>query len=83
MANQQSGHRGVLGQIGVRSPIGPVATTRMAGPRELIRREDTILERLQGADTIEVIEIGMTLSRNGLLLVELERTGTSQWDRSS
>ena len=49
----------------------------MAGPPELMLHEDTILEHLHEAATIEVIEDGMSLSRNGLLLIELERTGTA------
>jgi heat shock protein HslJ len=81
-----SGSMGVnrfSGQMGAEFPIGPIATTRMAGPPELMLQEDTILEHLQEADTIEVIEDGMTLSRDGLLLVELERTETALSDLSS
>lgn len=72
-----SGSMGVnrfSGQISAELPIAPIVTTRMAGPSELMLQEDIILEHLQEADTIEVIEDGMTMSRDGLLLVELERT---------
>jgi len=81
-----SGSMGVnrfSGQVDARFPIGSLAMTRMAGPPELMRQEDTILEHLQDADTIEVIEDGMTLSLDGLLLVELERTETETSDLPS
>jgi heat shock protein HslJ len=80
-----SGSMGVnrfSGQIGAEFSIGPVATTRMAGPPELMLQEDTILEHVQEADTIEVIEDGMNLRRDRLLLVELERKRTAPTDRS-
>jgi heat shock protein HslJ len=63
--------------------FGPVATTRMAGSVELMAQEDTLLGHLAGADSIEVRGEGMTLSRDGLNLVELERSGTGATDRSS
>lgn len=63
------------GQIDDEIPIGPLATTRMAGPAELMKQEDTLLEILQSADTVEVAGEGMFLSSEGLLLMELERTG--------
>jgi heat shock protein HslJ len=64
------------GQVDAQFPIGPLAMTRMAGPPELMRQEDTILEHLQEANTIEVTEDGMALGLDGLLLVVLERTET-------
>jgi heat shock protein HslJ len=57
--------------------IGPLATTRMAGPAELMAQEDALLGHLQSADTIEVVEDGMCLSRDGLVLMELRRAGTA------
>lgn len=66
------------GQIGDDLPVGPLAMTRMAGPEEIMRQEDTLLEHLQAADTVEVAEDGMILSLDGLVLVELERSGTTQ-----
>lgn len=71
------------GQVHAQFPIGPLAMTRMAGPPELMRQEDIILEHLQEADTVEVTEDGMTLSLDGFLLVELERTGTGISDLPS
>lgn len=64
------------GQIDDELPIGPLATTRMAGPSELMRQEDTLLEHLQSADAFEVVDDGMFVRGDGLLLVELERLGT-------
>jgi heat shock protein HslJ len=64
------------GRIDDDLPMGPLGTTLMAGPEELMRQEDTLLEHLQSADAIEVDGEGMFLRLDGLLLVELERTGT-------
>lgn len=65
------------GQITDDLPIGPIATTRMAGPEELMRQEATLLEHLQTADRFDADEKGMILHRDGLVLVELERSGTT------
>lgn len=64
------------GRLDDELPMGPLATTLMAGPEELMRQEETLLEHLQGADTIEVRGEGMFVSAEGLILIELERTGT-------
>ena len=64
------------GQLEDDSSFGALATTRMAGPPELMLQEDTLLEHLQGVDDVEVTGDGMFLRRDGLLLVELERSGT-------
>lgn len=77
------GVNGFSGQIDSELPIGSLAMTRMAGPVELMRQEDIILEHIQEADAIEVVEDGMSMSRDGLLLIELERTGTAESGRSS
>lgn len=58
-------------------PVGPLATTRMAGPEELMRQEDTLLELLESADVIEVVDEGMFFKSDGLILIELERSGTN------
>lgn len=71
------------GQLDAQFPIEALVTTSMAGPPELMRQEDTLLEHLQEADTIDVIGDGMTMSLDGLLLVELERTGTGISDLPS
>jgi heat shock protein HslJ len=64
------------GQLDDVSPFGALAMTRMAGPPELMLQEDLLIEHLQAADTVEVIDDGMFLLSDGLLLVELERSGT-------
>lgn len=65
------------GEIEGELPIGPIATTRMAGPPELMRQEDALLEHLQSADSVKVVDEGMFLSADGLTLIELERPGTA------
>jgi heat shock protein HslJ len=83
--NRISGTMGVnryMGQIEEGLPGEPLAATRMAGPPELMRQEDILLDHLQKADAVEVFE-GMTLSRDGLILVELRRRGTESPEPSS
>lgn len=64
--------------------LGPgLAMTRMAGPPDLMSQEDTLMAHLHGADTVVVTDEGMTLSRDGLEVVELRRSGTSGPDASS
>ena len=62
---------------------GPLATTRMAGPSQLMTQEDLLLRHLVEADTIDVDGDGMTMGRDGLNLVELRRSGTNETDDSS
>lgn len=62
---------------------GPLATTRMAGTAEMTRQEEVLLRHLADADSIEVGEKGMILSRDGLSLIELRRSGTDDAGRSS
>lgn len=71
------------GPLGDALPFGQLATTRMAGPPTLMRQEDILLDHLHQADTVEVIGDGMSMSRDGLLLVELERSGTKEQVSSS
>jgi heat shock protein HslJ len=66
------------GQLEGDSSFGAMAMTRMAGPPELMLQEDILLEHLQGVDEVEVNGDGMFLRRDGLLLVELERSGTDE-----
>jgi heat shock protein HslJ len=61
----------------------PLATTRMAGPPQLMKQEDLLLRHLVDADTIDVDGEGMTMGRDGLNLVELRRSGTNETDDSS
>ncbi len=64
-------------------PLGPLATTRMMGPPELQAQEDALLGHLTNADNVEVVGRGMFLSSDGLLLVELVRSGTEEVSPSS
>lgn len=61
----------------------PLATTRMAGPPHLMKQEELLLGHLIDADQIDVDGDGMTMSREGLNLVELRRSGTKTTDHSS
>ena len=65
------------------SIVSPLATTRMAGPPQLMQQEDLLLRHLVDADTIDVDGDGMTMSRAGLNLMELRRSGTDETDYSS
>lgn len=71
------------GRIDDGLPLGPLVTTRMAGPADLMEQEDTLLEHLQSADVVEVAGDGMFFSGDGLILVELERSETDVRGRSS
>ena len=46
-------------------------------------QEDTLMSHLHAADAVVVTDEGMTLSRDGLEMVELRRSGTSGPDASS
>ena len=72
-----------MGQMQDGLPGQNLAVTRMSGPPELMRQEDILLGHLMGTDTIEVVEEGMTMSREGLTLVELRRRGTESPEPSS
>jgi len=77
--SQVSGTMGInrfAGQFGGDPAFGAMAVTRMAGPPDLMLQEDTLLELLQAADAVEVSDDGMFVRRDGLLLMELERSGT-------
>jgi heat shock protein HslJ len=64
--------------------LGPaLAMTRMAGPPQLMSQEDLLMSHLHEADTVAVTDEGMTLSRDGLALVELRRSGTNGPESSS
>lgn len=79
--DRASGTMGVnrlTGQWGDTFPLGPFATTRMLGPPHLQGQEDALLGHLSNADRIEVVGRGMFLSNDGLLLVELVRSGTEE-----
>lgn len=61
----------------------PLAVTRMAGPPEAMVQENTLLGHFQEADRIETDELGMRMSREGLITVEFEGSGTAPSGRSS
>lgn len=63
--------------------VGPLATTRMAGPPGLMEQEELLLNHLTEADVVEVDGDGMLASRAGLILIELRRSGTIEDDASS
>jgi len=60
-----------------------LAMTRMAGPPELMQQEDLRLTCLQEADTVGPTGEGISLSREGLTLMELRRAGTDEVTPSS
>lgn len=73
----------IMGEIGDNGLPGPLATTMMAGPPELMEQETNLLAHLQAADSVEVDETGMTWSKDGLELVKLSRPGTDEPQDSS
>lgn len=73
----------LVGRFEHGSISGPLATTRMAGPPDLMRQEDALLAHLHEADEIVVDGVGMSFRRNGLNLVELRLSGTNGSDESS
>lgn len=62
---------------------GPLATTMMAGPPELMEQEQILLEHLGAADAIEMVEKGMIVTQDGLNLIELRKSGTDDPHGSS
>ncbi|MGD2101726.1 MAG: META domain-containing protein [Acidimicrobiia bacterium] len=61
----------------------PLAVTRMAGSPEAMLQEHTLLGHFQEADRIEADESGMRMSREGLITIHFERSGTAPSGRSS
>ena len=51
--------------------FGPLATTRMAGPDELMAQEEVFLRHLGDADASEQSEEGISLTARGLTTVTL------------
>lgn len=75
-----SGNAGVnrVMSSGTELPLGPVATTMMAGPPELMDQEQRLLALIAEADAVVHGLSGMFLLRDGLTVLELRRTGTEQ-----
>ena len=57
-------------------PLGPIATTLMAGPPDLMDQEHKLLAQMQEADDVVAGTKGMFLMREGLAVVELIHRGT-------
>lgn len=83
---------GVSGSMGLNRLVGrfedgnisgPLATTRMAGPPDLMKQEDALLAHLHEADEVIVDGEGMSFRRNGLNLIGLRLSGTNGTDESS
>lgn len=62
---------------GTALPLGPMATTRMAGPQHLMDQEDRLLDLIQNADGVVAGVEGMFLLHQGLAVVELKHGGTA------
>lgn len=68
----------ITGQLGAGGmPVGPLATTRMAGPPAAMEQEAALLQHLHDTDSVEVDETGMSWAKDGLKLVEFSRSGTN------
>lgn len=63
--NRFSGSLNVSALSDGRFEMGPAATTRMAGPSELMRLEDRFLRTLQGADSARLVDGRLVLRRSG------------------
>jgi heat shock protein HslJ len=68
----------IMGSMGDNGIAGPLASTLMAGPQHLMDQEYRLLPLLDTADRIVVGDSGMTWLRDGLTVVELKRSGTSE-----
>lgn len=51
--------------------FGTMASTRMAGPHELMAQEQIFLDHLGSTETIEITDEGISLVGDGLVLVTL------------
>lgn len=61
-----------MGRLDPDGLFGPLATTLMAGPEELMAQEQVYLHLLEAASSVEPIEEGMSLVGGGLILVTLK-----------
>lgn len=73
----------LVGRLEDGSIAGPLATTRMAGPPEIMEQENELLSLLHRVDEVIVERPGMTMRCEGLDLVKLRLTGTITTDGSS
>jgi heat shock protein HslJ len=66
-----SGVNRFAGRFGDDGLLGPLATTRMAGPDELMAQEDIFLRHLDEAEAWEHADQGISLIAHGLIVVTL------------
>lgn len=69
-----SGSSGVnrfMGSMGGEAIFSPLATTRMAGPEELMAQESIFLALLDSVDSIETSDSGRFLVADGLVVLTL------------
>jgi heat shock protein HslJ len=66
-----SGVNRFTGRLGDDRLFGLLATTRMAGPHELMAQEDIFLRHLSEAEDWEHAEDGISLTSQGLVIVTL------------
>ena len=75
-----SGSSGVnrfMGSLGEEKPFsGPLATTMMAGPEELMSQERIFLDHLASVDSVEEADDGILLLSDGLVVLTLSPQGT-------
>ena len=79
-SGEVSGSAGVnrfRGRLGRDRPFGPLATTMMSGPHDLIAQERIYLKHLEAADGYEIDpeEGGINLVAGGLIVVTLRSLG--------
>lgn len=80
-----SGSAGInrfMGQID-KDHFGTLATTRMAGPPELMDQEARYLRHLSSIDRVEVTKKGMNMVTSGLVVLTLTSMNQSNGERSS
>lgn len=75
-----SGNAGInrfSGSLGAEGMFGPMATTRRAGPHDLMAQEQIFLKHLEAAEgyEIDVEEEGINLLARGLIVVTLRSLG--------
>lgn len=61
-----------MGRLGEDRLFGPLATTLMAGPEELMAQEQSYLQLLEQVDSAETTEEGISLVGGGLILLTLK-----------
>lgn len=61
-----------MGRVGEDGLFGPLATTLMAGPEDLMAQEQSYLQLLEQVDSVETTEEGISLVGGGLILMTLK-----------